>query len=86
MKIGNAYCSYCGAGWVALFPEDMQVLPCPFCTGVSEPPTNVRPLTGRCTNCGHPYDDHTWAGDVAEACPQVHAESWESDYPGQDAA
>ena len=86
MKIGNAYCTYCSASWVALFPEDMTVLPCPFCNGISEPPTHVRPLTGRCLHCGQPYDDHVWAGDVAEACPAPHFEPQESEYPGQDAA
>ena len=69
MKIGTLHCPYCSSTWVAMFPADLDVFPCPFCSGLSEPPVDVQSITGKCTECGMPLDDHSWMGERASGCP-----------------
>jgi len=69
MKIGTMNCPFCGSSWVAVYPEEMIVLPCPFCDGVSGAPDDGLSLSGMCALCGNALDDHAWKDDEVGACP-----------------
>jgi hypothetical protein len=84
MKIGTVHCPSCSSTWIALFPEDMLLLPCPFCEALNGAPEDAQFVSGMCIDCGMALDDHLWDGPYVIECPAVHELSGGFDWPPFD--
>jgi hypothetical protein len=46
---------------------------CPFCGQSNVVPESATPITGRCSRCQRPLDDHGFVDGQLAACPQAIA-------------
>ncbi len=68
MKLARLTCPSCRLPYESPVDRNAFVVPCPFCGQNNNIPPNSAPITGMCTTCGTPIDDHQFVGALEYAC------------------
>ncbi len=69
MRLAQLVCPGCRTSYEMAIEGEAFVAACPSCGQNNRVPGSARPITGRCTKCSRPVDDHGFQGDLMKACP-----------------
>ena len=69
MKLARLTCPGCRNPYEASVERDVHFVACPVCGQNNSVPGSALAITGCCSKCGRPLDDHSWLDDAVDACP-----------------